>query len=126
MNTVKPFILTRRMEEILKIIHFYRYMTALDVTYLLYSPSSRAFVRKILAPLAGGADFKPNQYLYRFKLPHTSTGNTERVYTLGHRGRDFLVSQGIPVDWHFQPFKAKNLSYNQIVHDLVLTRFCVA
>ena len=37
-----------------------------------------------------------------------------------------MISQGLPVDWHFQPFKAKNLSYNQIVHDLVLTRFCVA
>jgi hypothetical protein len=34
----KPFILTPRIEEILRTVHFYRYMTALDITYLLFSP----------------------------------------------------------------------------------------
>ena len=127
MSIVKPFVLTPRMEEILKAIHFYRFMTAQDVTRLFYSPSSLRHVREILAPLAGGADFKPNQYLYRFQLPHITTGNRERIYTLGHRGREFLVQDvGLTVDWWFRPFKIKHLTYGQIIHDLVLTRFCVA
>src|SRR2546430_7536263 len=113
----KPIILTRRTEEILKTIYFYRYMTVYDVAYQLVSPSSRTHVREILSSLAGGADFQTNQYLFRFQLPHIASGNTEKIYTLGNKGRKFLVKElGLNADWYFRPYKLRQLSYNQIVH----------
>jgi hypothetical protein len=121
MDIVKPFVLTHRFEEILKTIYFYRYMTAQDVARLLYSPTSLTHVREILASLASA------EYLYRFQMPHVKTGNTEKIYTLGSRGREFLMTEvGLTVDWWFRPARVKHLSYGQVVHDLVLTRFCVA
>lgn len=125
----KPFTLTKRMEEILRTIHFYRFMSAQDVTYRLYSPKSLTHVREILSSLAGGEDFKTNQYLYRFKLANISSasGNTERIYTLGSKGRDYLVNVvGLPVAWHFRPYKLKHFSYGQVAHSLVLTRVLIA
>ena len=123
----KPFTLTARMEEILRTIHFYRFMSALDVAYRLYSPKSLTHVREILSSLAGGEDFKDNSYLYRFKLANTSSGNTERVYTLGSKGRDYLVNVvGLPVEWYFRPYKLRHFSAGQVAHSLVLTRVLIA
>lgn len=121
----KPFILSSHTEEILKAIHFYRYMTALDVAHLLYSPSSLTYVRSLLTSLAGGTDFKNAHTLYRFRLP-ISSGGSVRIFTLGSKGRDFLVNEGLPVDWLFRPNKIKHLSQGQIIHNLTLTRFLVA
>jgi hypothetical protein len=89
----KPIIINRRIEEILRTIHFYRYMTALDVANLLYSPSSLTYVRSLLSSLAGDADFKTAQYLYRFPLPNMSLGGTTRIFTLGSKGRDYLANE---------------------------------
>ena len=75
-----PYILGKRGEGVLKAIHFYRYMTARDVTYLLFSPSAMVRVRQLLASMCGGIDFGRNQYLYRFRMPDVSAGNPERVY----------------------------------------------
>lgn len=108
-------------------IHFYRYVTALDMAHLLYSSSSLTYVRSLLSSLAGGEDGKAAQYLYRFQLPNTSPGNTAKVYTLGSKGRDFLEREfGLPVEWYYRPHKVKHLSYTQILHGLVLTRTIVA
>lgn len=123
----KPFILNQRIEEILKAIHFHRYMTALDVAHLLYSPSSLSYVRGTLSSLAGEADFKPAQYLYRFPLPNMLLGGTTRTFTLGSKGRDYLANVvGVPVDWYYRPSKTKHLSYSQVLHSLLLTRTLVA
>ena len=120
-------ILSERMEGILRAVHFHRYMTAEDVTNLLYSSGSLTKVRSILTSLAGGADGVTNQYLYRFRLPTARAGNREMVFTLGSRGRDFLASDlGLPVSWYFRPEKVKRLSFNQVSHSLFLTRFLVA
>src|SRR5947208_5423194 len=95
-------------------------MTARDLCHLLYSPSSLTHVREILASLSAAS------YLYRFQLPHISRGNTEKVYVLSNRGREFLSSLGTPIKGYFRPYKATRASRSQITHDLVLTRFCVA
>lgn len=125
-NPKKPFVLSRSAEEILKAMRFYRYMTALDVCHLRYSPAALTWVRSVLAELSGGADFVGNQYLYRFRLPDVRLGN-QKVYTLGSRGREFLESAlGISCSWYFRPEKARHLSYGQLMHSLVLTRFLVA
>jgi hypothetical protein len=125
----KPLIITKRMEEILRTIHFYRFMSAQDVAYRLYSPKSLTHVREILSSLAGGEDFKTNQYLYRFKLANISSasGNIERIYTLGSKGRDYLEKVvGLSVAWYFRPYKLKHFSYGQVAHSLVLTRALIA
>jgi hypothetical protein len=122
-----PVVLTERIEEILRAVHLYRYMTARDVTRLLYSPSSLKYVGRTLSALAGNEDFRTNQYLYRFCLPSTAVGTKERIYTLGVKGRDLLRSGlGLPVDWYFRPYKVRHLSYSHVLHNLVLTRFLVA
>jgi hypothetical protein len=96
-------------------------MAAQDVCRLLYSSRSLSHVREILSRLAA------TNYLYRFELPHTSTGNTEKICTLGSRGRDFLVRElGLPVDWYFRPAKTKHLSFSQVLHSLLLARTLVA
>jgi hypothetical protein len=125
-GTIRPLILTNRVEEILKTIHFYRYMTALDVSHRLFSPSSLTYVRSILSSLAGGEDFKENQYLCRFQLP-TVLRNSEKIFSLGYKGREFLVNYfGLPIDWYFRLYKIRDLSHSQILHNLILTRILVA
>jgi hypothetical protein len=122
----KPFVLGKRGEEIVQAMRFCRYMTALDVCYLMYSPNALTHARAVLADLCGGADFVENQYLYRFRLPDVALGN-QKVYTLGSRGRDFLESElGMSSSWYFRPEKVRHLSYGQVMHSLALTRFLVA
>jgi hypothetical protein len=126
-KAMRPFVLTKGQEEILKAVHFYRYMTAQDVCFLLYSPSSLVYVRKLLSTMAGKGDGVANQYLYRFALPSVSAGNPRRVYTLGSLGREFLVDvTGLAADWYFRPHKVKHLSFSKVLHNLFLTRFLVA
>lgn len=86
----KPFVITPRIEEILRTIHFYRYMTALDVAYRLYSPKSLTHVREVLKVLCGGSD------VFRFPLPQFN-GKTERVFTLGQKGRDYLKASAYTI-----------------------------
>jgi Replication-relaxation len=117
----KPLIITKPIEKVLAAIHFHRYMTSEDVTRLLYSPRSKSHVREILSHLAAA------NYLYRFELPHTSRGNTEKIYTSGSKARDFISHElGLPVDFYFRPYKLRHLSYSQVIHNLTLTRFLIA
>jgi hypothetical protein len=121
------FVVGKREEEIIKAIYFYRYMTALDVTHLLYAPSVVAHVRKILTELSGEEDYVENQFLYRFPLQGAQAGNRVRVYTLGARGREYLKEElDLPVSWYFRPSKVRHMSAGHLLHNLVLTRFLVA
>jgi hypothetical protein len=120
-----PLIITPRDERILRAIYQYRYMTALDVAYLLFQPSSFTHVREILSALAGGEDLGTHTYLCRFGLP--AVGNAVRVFTLGAKGRRYLTEElGVPVSWYFRPYKLKQLSTGHVLHSLILTRFLVA
>ena len=116
--------LTFRDEEMLQAIAVYRFMTARDIAWLLFSPNSITYARERLASLAGGADGKERAYLYRFAMP-TRTGSRERVYTLGSAGREALLSLGVPVEGYVPPYKADRLSYSHLAHQLTLTRFVV-
>jgi Replication-relaxation len=118
--------LTPTDEEILRTLSTYRYMTALDVAYSLFSPNSLSHVRRLLAALAGGRDYQERQFLYRFPLPSAKAGNRERVYTLGAAGREVVESLGVPVEWYYRPSKVGRLSHSHLAHQLLLTRFVVA
>jgi hypothetical protein len=110
-------------EEILRIMSIYRYMTALDVAYSIGRPRSVTHVRSALTQLAGGADNKEREFLYRFPLPSGKAGNPERIYTLGSAGRDIVESLGIPVEWYYRPSKTGRFSGSYLAHQLLVTRF---
>src|SRR6266571_7686880 len=118
--------LTKRYEEMLEAIHQMRYVTAWDMTRLFYTPSSINHVREILSLLSGKKDYADRHYLFRFPLPHTKVGGTDKIYTLGSRGRAYLQSQGVEVDWYFRPYKVASMTYFNCQHVLTLTRFLVA
>jgi Replication-relaxation len=124
--TLKPFIITPRIEEILQAVYFYRFMTALDITTLLFSSGSLTHCRDILKLLCGGHDYIENQYLFRFPLPQFSTGRTEKIFTLGAKGREFLRNDvGLDVNWYYRPKDTIHLSYRLVNHNLTLTRFLI-
>jgi hypothetical protein len=85
----KPVVVTVKSEQILKAVAFYRYMTALDIAHLLFTPSGLMRMRARLKELSGG-DFVDGEYLYRLRLPDVPKGNPERIYTLGAKGRHYL------------------------------------
>jgi Replication-relaxation len=119
-------ILTKRHEEMLQAIHQLRYVTAWDMTRLFYTSTSINHVREMLSLLSGKGDYVDRHYLFRFPLPNTRIGGTEKIYTLGARGRAYLHSQGMSVEWHFRPYKVAGMTYQNCLHALTLTRFLVA
>jgi hypothetical protein len=109
----------------LRIMSTYRFMTALDVAYSINRPKSINHVRSALSRLAGGADNKERECLYRFPLPSGKAGNPERVFTLGSAGLNVVKSLGIPADWYYRPSNTSRLSGSFLAHQLLLTRFVV-
>jgi hypothetical protein len=130
-NKASEVKISERYQEILEAIHTYRFVTAWDMTRLLYTPTSINHVREILSLLSGKQDHAEADYLYRFPLPTTRVGNTEKIYTLGARGRAYLQSCGMDIDWYFRPYKFQFTDdvmtyYQPCLHALTLTRFLVA
>src|SRR6266702_1770693 len=119
-------VISKRAQEILEAIHTYRFVTAWDITRLFYAATSINHVRELLSLLSGKNDYQDRTYLYRFPLPNTRIGNTEKIYTLGSRGRAYLQTQGMSVDWHFRPYKVASMTYQNCLHAVTLTRFLVA
>ncbi len=95
-DTAKPAWLSDVDIRIIRTIATHHYMTAKDIAYSVYEPTSLTYVRSRAARLAGCADHIPNQYLYRFSRPHTDPGRSEKVFTVGTKGRELLASlQGV-------------------------------
>jgi hypothetical protein len=120
-----PLILAPRDEQMLNALYAYRYMTARDMAYLLFSPRVLNYVRSRMVRLAGEEDFATNAYLVRFQLP-TITHKGEKIFTLGSKGRDFLQQTGLPIDWYFRPSKPKHFGFSHLTHALLQTRMVVA
>ena len=112
-----------------KILHAFGtvvpFATATDITRLLgLKQGSKAYVRSLMADLAGGGDHR-NHYLVRFGRPN-APGNFERIYTLGSRGREFLRERGIEVAWWYRPQKASPYSFSFWKHHLSVSQVLVA
>jgi hypothetical protein len=122
-HTLLP--VTPTEEEILRTMSTYRYMTALDVAYSLFSPKSLTHVRSILTRLSGGMDYKERQCLYRFPWPTGKAGNPERIFTLGAAGREIVQRLGLPVTWYYRPSKTGRLNSSYLAHQLLVTRFVI-
>jgi hypothetical protein len=112
-------------EEILRTMSTYRYMTALDVAYSLFSPKSLTHVRSILTRLSGGTDYKERECLFRFPWPSGKAGNPERIFTLGAAGREIVQRLGLPVTWYYRPSKTGRLNSSYLAHQLLVTRFVI-
>jgi hypothetical protein len=126
--TPKPLErLTWRQEEILRAIATLHFATRTDIAHLpACAGITDSHLRKILAALSGG-DQQPNQYLCRFSRPQTTRGALEKVYTLGARGRGYLLRElGEPVHWWYTPAKASNHSFSYVLHQLTLSRLVCA
>jgi hypothetical protein len=131
----KPFVITRRYEEILQAVHFYRFVRVGDIARLFFKETSRNYAGELLALLSGESNAAPGvKYLYRFPMPQTRKGQTEYIYTLGSEGRKYLKSLGTEVAWYFRPAdypkteedKAGVISYSHLKHATTLTSFLVA
>ena len=122
----KPIAITPRYDDILRAVHECRYATVNHITRLFYAPSSYSHVNEIMTMLAGGRDHATGYYLYRFPLPNTRIGNTERVYTLGGKGIKYLEEEdGCEVAWRFDAAKLHSLSYGYLMHQLDITSFLI-
>jgi len=121
----KPLIPSNRDEDILKAVYKYHFVTAQEITNLLYSKGSHTFVRERCTRLAGGQDYADRCYLYRFPFP-SAKGNRERIYTLGSLGREILENLGLQVAWHFKPAKLRTYSHSHLLHSLTLSRTIAA
>jgi hypothetical protein len=126
--TNQPLWLSDVDVQLIRAIGTYKYMTAMDVTYLLYTPSSLTYVRKRLSRLAGGADQVPGQYLLRFDPPHIGPGRAQKIFTLGVKGLELLANlQGLDeMDSRYRPYKVIGVSYSFLFHALFLSRCVVA
>src|SRR5687767_14865640 len=111
---------TARDEEILKAVHYYRYVTARDIAHQQFSKSSLNYVRERLTELSGNTDLDQNNYLCRFNLPTATMKRQEKVFVLGAKGKRLLQRMGIPAMWYFRPHKLKFLSYSYVIHNLIL------
>jgi hypothetical protein len=109
-------VLSPTDEAILRMLATAHYATAFDLAAWVASPGSLTSVRSRASFLAGGADHVPRQVLYRFPFP-SSSGNPERIFTLGALGRAVVGELG-----SFRPSKQRVLSHAFLKHALLLTR----
>ena len=81
-----PAVLTAREEEIIRTVAYYRYMTARDLTNLLFAKTSITWMRGLLAELSGKDDLQTHHYLCRFTLP-SHGGNEGAGLCVGRQGQ---------------------------------------
>src|SRR5256885_6719900 len=119
--------LTKRDIAILQDLSSLGVATAKDIALLHFTPHSLTYGRERASFLAGNADHKEGEYLYRFVPPRRAKGNPERVYALGSKGAQALTDiTGMPVSWYFHPSKLKSFSFSFLRHGLLLTRIIAA
>lgn len=122
----KPLILNSTDEEILRMLAKFRFAGALDVAHYLFSPTSITYVRALLGRLSGG-DHCTHSYLYRFSLPKGGSGNKQRIFCLGAKGRAHLSRElGLELDLSYRPYRQRFMAFTNVVHHLILTRTVVA
>lgn len=99
----------------------YFYLTAAQLTRLLYSPASHTYTQARLKRLADGG------YLGRIFLPRPSrTGSAPLVYTLARKGLRALAEWGKPVMRRYRPAEVRETSYLYLAHTLALNDVLIA
>jgi hypothetical protein len=107
-------------DALVRAVYDFHFLTAEQVTHLMYSQGSVWYVRLLLRGLY------MRGYLHRLRLPSAAPGNTAFVYTLGRRGISYLTGAGI-ADFHrFRPSEQDEHSYLFLTHTLCLNDCLVA
>jgi hypothetical protein len=106
-------------EKIILTLAEYEYLTALQVTNVLYAPSSLTYVREKLKSLV---DAK-----YVLALAGRSV-NMPRVYTLGGKGRKYAALLGRPAVKRFRPSEQREAGENfyYMKHTLAVSDVLIA
>lgn len=99
----------------------YFYLTAAQVTRLLYASGSHTYAQARLKRLAD------HGHLQRLFLPRpTRTGSAPLVYTLARKGLNALAEWGREVDRRYRPAEVREFSYLHLVHTLELNDVLIA
>lgn len=116
-----PFIAGPADLPILTALGRYYYLTASQVTRLLYARSSQTYAQARLKRLAD------HGYLQRIFLPRPSrTGSAPLVYTLARKGLSVLAAWGRDVDRRYRPVEVRETSYLYLAHTLALNDVLIA
>ncbi len=106
---------------ILTALHRYFYLTARQVTRLLYAAGSLTRVQALLKELADDG------YCQRLFLPRPSAhGRVPAVYTLGRLGRTSLAAMGVDVPTRLRPAEAREHKYLFLDHTLAVNDWLIA
>lgn len=106
---------------VLKLFGRYFYLTAQQVTRLLYAPSSHTYSQARLKRLADSGA------LQRLFLPRPSrTGSAPLVYTLARGGLNGLRDGGQELDRRYRPAEVRELAYTHLIHTLELNDVLIA
>lgn len=116
-----PFIAGPADLPILTALGRYYYLTASQMTRLLYAPSSQTYAQARLKRLAD------HGYLQRIFLPRPSrTGSAPVVYTLARSGLRVLAEWGRGIDRRYRPAEVRETSYLYLAHTLALNDVLIA
>lgn len=108
-------------ELLLLAINRYFYLTASQVTRLLYAPTSHTYAQARLKRLADAG------CLQRHFLPRpTRTGSAPLVYSLARRGFNALTQWGYLVGRRYRPSEMRQLAYLHLAHTLALNDVMIA
>jgi hypothetical protein len=99
----------------------YYYLTAAQITRLLYAPGSQTYAQARLKRLT---DRCALQCVF---LPRpTRTGSAPLVYTLARAGLTMLSEWGRPVNRRYRPAEVRETSYLYLTHTLALNDVLIA
>lgn len=119
--SVTPFLPGPADHPILVALGRYYYLTARQLTRLLYAPSSQTYAQARLKRLVDHA------VLQRIFLPRpTRTGSAPLAYTLARKGLHALVEWGGAGERRYRPAEVRETSYLYLAHTLALNDVLIA
>lgn len=120
-SRTRPFIAGPADAPLVGALGRFFYLTAAQLTRLLYAPTSHSYTQARLKRLADAG------YLQRIFLPRpTRTGSAPLVYTLARRGLGLLAEWGSPLDRRYRPAEVRETSYLYLAHTLALNDVLIA
>lgn len=118
---VDKAIITSADEVILKAIGTLHYLTAEQVTQLLYSKTSLTYARERLKRLADA------EYLQRtYATKAVPVGRAKTVYRLGSRGIRYLRAAGMPIEERYRPSDHRTHGELFLAHTLAINDVLIA
>lgn len=106
---LNKYRISKADEAILRVINRFHYMTAAQISRLLYpncNDNNRYSQRRLRV-------LNENGYLLRLReLPTPRYGSAPHIFTLSQKGRKYITSLGISVPYYFRPSEEKEKAFN--------------